>query len=246
MPVGIVYIEKELRGQKWENSYPFKVGGSTGLPTDETMTTLGASFGFTANNTSTLHVDFPEVTPNFLQSLIAYERFIHNAGVTITKLYVSDGSKNSSITDIGPLHSVFATVNLGFPCLNTRWPSNQTAPANVALRVLKNPSGFSQKSSYLAYLGFQDIGWQGADSVGFQDATQEAAVKAWWLTGYTDSFFFNFLGDGAGDVYTGQGWHSNINIGVVDVGDLLDVRKCSNYAVYQPFSRQVKRGKKRT
>lgn len=247
MAKGIVYIEKEVGGEVWENSYAFVSGDEFGNLDDDALNQIGMDVPITTANTDPASSSWVLADTKLINSIIAFERQLHPDFVNFTKAYVSDGLKNSAPTDIGPLHSVFAVQPLSFNGLSTGQNADQSAPGIVALRASKAPLGFSQKVSncyYHSVLNSQDVSFKGRELTGFRSPTVKASYVTRWFTFLAASGLDRFIGAGLSGVYIGIGKHSPISIGTTDKNDLIGVRQISNFAVVDVSRRQMKRGKK--
>lgn len=249
---GIIFIEKLYAGETWENSYPFQTSNlGVSILNDNDLVSIGADLPITAANSNILDVSYNVDTPLLLRAIIAFERQMHPQTVTFTKAYVSDGSKNSAITDIGPLHSTFATKPLNFQGLNADIADTNILSGNTVLKIQRLPSGFSQKASAVSYrcvLSKLDVHANGRRLVGWDTTSDYLSRQSRIVLAIGSSNLDAYFGDGDAGVFQGIGKHapSNNPTGLVDKGDLLSVSKIVGMSIQGPFSRQVPRGRRRT
>jgi hypothetical protein len=217
---------------------------------DSDLVSIGADTALTAANTNVLDAGFESDGVLLLRALVAFERQIHPTSVMLTKAYVSDGSKNSAITDIGPLHSTFATKPLNLPGLNADIADTNILGGNTVLRIQRVPSGFSQKASAVSYrcvLSKLDVHANGRRLVGWDTTSDYLARQSRIVLALGSSRVEDYFGDGQSGVYQGIGKHAPVNniTGLVDKGDLLSVSKIVGMTIAGPFSRQVPKGRKK-
>lgn len=249
MAKGILYVEKIYGGKKWENSYAFATDGDVfSTLNDASLDDIGMNADFTSLTTNVDDSGYDEATSTLVQSIIAFERKMHAPFITINKVYASDGLKNSSITDIGPLHSVFAVRTVGKAGLQTGLPSD-FSPGVVALRAIKSPLGYSVKSSGNYYHGILTdnfVAMQGIEVTGWTSPDMQAVMLASWNSALATSGLDKFIGDSENPVFIGIGKHYNYTLSPVDKGDLQSVARLASFAPDQPVGRQMRRGKRRS
>lgn len=245
MSVALITVHKTLGGHRWSNTHAVQIGvSSTGIPTDAELVTLGAASAMTDGNTSS--------NPgNFLQYIVAFERFMVRPDVTVTDVYVTDGKQKK----LDPTAGVYANVPVG---LAGRFNASGTLagatlePGAITLELHRSGPGFSMKPGRMFLRGAltedaievggaRMIQWTSGAAAAYQ--TNLANAVGPWLTQF-------FVGGAqqntvlygiphyanAADVSAGQAHH---------VGELMFVRGINNITVVGPVVRQTQRGRKK-
>jgi hypothetical protein len=251
MGMGIVTIEKTFNGSKpWANTYAFSTGVQAGL-TEADLIDIGASLPMTAANTESGNAAFQAGAAPLLHVLVAWERMLHFQPTIITKVTVSDGTKNSAPTDIGPLASQFASIATSLPALRATGAGgeNVVEPGNVALRCQRVPSTFSSKPGtlwYRACLTESMVKLGGAKLITWESPEAALSANNSFAVYLTQTGMRRFFSTGAETIKLGIPKVVNwIVVPPVDQGDLVAVRPISDIQPVGPASRQTTKGRRR-
>lgn len=250
MGMGEIIIQKRKgSGKPWVNTYCFRTSDSAGL-TDADLAAIGADVALTDAATDTTDAGYDSATVKLIQALVAFERQFHYNTLSITGVYVSDGFKNSEVTDIGPLASVFASLPANLACEHIPdGGESAVAPGNVALLVKRVPSGFSTRPGSLWYRGVladANVKLDGDRLIAWQSGTDQANIETFMQGLLTSAGVNRFFSTGSDTIQLGIPQRvKGVVVPPVDEGDLIAVRPISGFQVDKPASRQTVKGKKR-
>lgn len=251
MGAGEIIIQKRRgSGKPWVNTYCFTTGGAAGL-TDADLEAIGAGDALTDAFTDTTDAGYDNATSTLIQALVAFERQFHYNPISITGVYVSDGFKNSSVTDIGPLASAFAVLPANLSCEHVPDGGEAAvAPGNVALLVKRVPSGFSSRAGSLWYRGVladANVKLDGERLIAWQSDTDRSNIETFMQGLITSAGLNKFFSTGSSDIQIGIPVRAaGVVVPPVDEGDLLGIRPISGFQVENPRSRQTTKGRKRS
>lgn len=257
MPMGLIVIEKSWNGADWANEYAFATDAFVGLD-NATISLIGGGTTFNADNTNWADAAYAGAGSTLIQALLAFERQMTWAPVQFDRVYVSDGQKNSELTDVGPLASQFWTQGLAFGGLRSV-PSGDPAgiaPGNIVAYIRRTPFTFSQRSGHLSLRGAlldADFVFSGKQGVEWTSPLLKAGYQTLITDAVDNAFLRKYFGNGASPsgegapVWTGIGkYRRGVQIPPQDEGDLFLVAKMGDFVVDKPRSRQMTRGRKRT
>jgi hypothetical protein len=250
MGAGIVIVEKDVDGELWTNSYAFSTVEDWGMLTEADLTLIGMGSPVNdANTNPATSTSYNGATAPLVNSIIAFEREMLPSFVTVSKVYVSDGRKNSTLTDIGGLGSMFAVQALSLSGIRTSYTAADMCPLNISMRLVRVPAGFGIKESsvwYRAILRESEVKLAGRGGIAWTSDSDRAVVQS-LVTGSLSAGLSKFFGDGYESVFTGIGHYwGSLAIPPTDPGDINTVSKLSTLVLSTPASRQVKRGRKRS
>lgn len=251
MGMGEIIIQKRrASGKPWVNTYCFKTSDSAGL-TDADLEAIGAGVALTDANTDTTDSGYDNATAPLIHALVAFERQFHYNPISITGVYVSDGFKNSEVTDIGPLASAFASMPANLSCEHVPdGGESAVAPGNVALLVHRVPAGFSTRPGSLWYrgvLGDTNVKLDGERLIAWTSDSDRAAIETFMQGLLTSAGVNRFFSTGSDTIQLGIPQRvKGVVIPPVDVGDLIGVRPITGFQVDKPASRQTTKGRKRS
>lgn len=245
MSIALVIIKKDVGGHTWSNTHAVQIGaGTTGIPTDADLASIGAGGAFTAALTAS------GGGTNFLQRLISFERLNHGPAVHFNTVYLTDGKNGKEAGS----PKVYYTAALDLVGLSGQFDAGvlHYIPGGITWMLRRNVVGFSHKPGRLYFRGAlaeADIQMNGQNMVDWETTTVRDSFTGQITSSLSGSGLGTHLygGTNAAAALYGVAAYARA-IDVTDplaVGDLFAVLPCSGFTNGGPVLRQVRRGKKK-
>lgn len=238
----LVSVEKTFGGETWANTHCLRMNGAGGTVTDADMATLGVATAITAANTASGGAVNP------LTRILSFERLCHQANITISRVYITDGKRNAL-----QMPDYFWSATLSLPGLASS--ANQTgtyAPGTVAMIVNRIPTGYNSRSGRLFIRGLLytgDITFNLRGGVSWNNQTQAGVVQGLVNTAISGSgiaTMFNGAANAGAALYCIPHYESaKVAPTKTEIGQLVNATPVVNLIPSAPRGRQMLRGKKR-
>lgn len=253
MGVGaLMVVDKSVAGEVWSNTYGLALGAPPYNlePDPAAFIAWGAAGDLSAAGTADVAGGYATI----IQSILNFERRIHDDEVHFERLYITDGKKNFVGSPPVEVPNAFFTATLNFNATHDAGVTGSIATGLVSLLAAKNPSGFSKRRGrcfYRVCLSASVIRTEATGLIDWHDDASRAAVVAQFTASVTGSGLDTHFA-GAANVAGGlfviphfSRYVPAVGTNPATGGEWLDGTPIASFVALKPVGRQVRRGRKR-